>query len=67
MLQRDADLLHLWTEFQRAAPGAAKTRATEALQGEIANRAKVDADVRAAVVHLLGQPEFLSGLQVSLS
>jgi legumain len=61
--QRDADLLHLWTEFQRAAPGARKASALAALQAETAKRAKVDADVRAAVKHLLSQPAVLSNLK----
>ena len=63
--QRDADLLHLWTVFQRAAPGAPKAAALAALTAETANRAKTDADVRATVAGLLQQPAVLLALQVA--
>ena len=63
--QRDADLLHLWTVFQRAAPGAPKADALAALTAETTKRAKTDADVRAAVAGLLQQPAVLLALQVA--
>ena len=65
--QRDADLLHLWTVYQRAAPGAAKAAALEALNAETDSRAKVDAAVRHAVKLFLGQPEFLATLKVQFA
>jgi hypothetical protein len=61
--QRDADLLHLWTVFERAAPGGAKAKALKQLQIETSKRAKVDGVVRDAVKHLLSQPAVLSILK----
>lgn len=62
--QRDADLLHLWTVFQRAAPGAPKVEALAELNAETSKRSKVDAHVRGAVQDLLEQPAVLVKLQV---
>lgn len=63
MLQRDADLLHLWAAYQKAPPGAPKARALAALSEETSNRAKIDAGVRSAVRDLLEQPAVLVILQ----
>ena len=48
-----------------SASGGAKARALANLQAETSKRAKVDADVRAAVRHLLSQPTVLTTLQVA--
>lgn len=64
VLQRDGDLLHLQTVFQRAEPGLAKVKALKALNAETEKRARVDGAVRQAVRNFLGQPEFLLLLQV---
>ena len=64
MLQREADLLHLQTELQRAAPGQAKAEALEALTAETERRARVDGAVRDTIRNFLGQPDFLVLLKV---
>ena len=66
VLQRDADLLHLWTVFQRAQVGAKKTEAQAALTAEISKRSKVDREVREATRELLSQPAILSMLYVRI-
>jgi legumain len=65
--QREADLLHLWTEHQRAAPGAAKAAALAALNAETSKRAKIDADVRSAMRDLLTHPAVLTTLHEKYS
>lgn len=65
VLQRDADLLHLQTEFERAAPGPAKVSALAAFNAEKNKRAGVDKAIRDAVRDFLSQPEFLILVQVA--
>jgi hypothetical protein len=65
--QRDADLLHLYVAYQRAAAPAAKASALAALDAEVDRRRAVDGSVRAAVWALLQQPAVLAQLRVSLS
>ena len=64
VLQREADLLHLQTVFQRAAPGQAKAEALQALTAETEKRARVNGAVRDAVRTFLGHPDFLVLLKV---
>ena len=56
MLQRDAELLHLWTEYQRANTSAARGRAQQALSSELGKRSAMEAAVQAAVLSLLREP-----------
>lgn len=62
--QRDADLLHLYTAYQRAPAGSAKVRALEALNLETSARAFIDKAVRVATTVLLGSPAVLSKIEV---
>ncbi|CAL8462896.1 g2430 [Coccomyxa elongata] len=62
--QRDADLLHLYTAYQRAAGPAAKAAALAALDAEIDRRRATDNSIRSAVWDLLQQPAVLAQLQV---
>ncbi len=62
--QRDADLLHLYTAYQRAATPADKAAALAVLDAEIDRRRAVDDSVRSAVWGLLQQPAVLAQLQV---
>lgn len=64
ILQRDADLLHLWTVYTRAAPGAPKAEALARFSEETSRRARVDGAVRAVSRDLLEQPSILVSLQV---
>ncbi|KAK9907315.1 hypothetical protein WJX75_001305 [Coccomyxa subellipsoidea] len=61
--QRDADLLHLYTAYQRAATPADKTAALAVLDAEIDRRRAVDNGIRSAVWDLLQQPAVLTQLQ----
>eukprot|EP00884_Botryococcus_braunii_P000248 jgi/Botrbrau1/10223/Bobra.0362s0013.1 len=65
--QRDADLLHLYTVFQRAPAGAAKVKALAALNQETGARAYVDKAVRDATTALLKSPPILLKLQERFS
>ena len=62
--QRDADLLHLWTMVERAAPGQAKASALARLSAEASKRVVTDAAVRSAVHALLHKRRTGSLLQV---
>lgn len=62
--QRDADLLHLYTAYQRAPAGSKKVRALEALNLETSARASIDKAVRVATAALLGLPTVFSKIQV---
>ncbi|KAK9806827.1 hypothetical protein WJX72_004028 [[Myrmecia] bisecta] len=65
--QRDADLLHLWTAFNRAATSGEKARAMAALDAEISSRARIDKGVRTAVADLLMQPEVMATMQATFA
>lgn len=62
--QRDADLLHLYTAYQRAAGPVAKAAALAVLDAEIDRRRATDNSIRSAVWDLLQQPAVLAQLQV---
>ncbi len=64
--QRDADLLHLYTAYQRADGPAAKAAALATLDAEIDRRRATDDSIRSAVWDLLQQPAVLVQLQVRL-
>lgn len=64
--QRDADLLQLYTAYQRAATPADKTAALAVLDAEIDRRRAVDNGIRSAVWDLLQQPAVLTQLQVGV-
>lgn len=61
--QRDADLLHLWAAYERAADPAAKSGALAALDAAVDARRGVDGAVRRAVWDLLRRPAVLALLQ----
>lgn len=65
--QRDADLLHLYTVYQRASGPAAKAAALAALDAEVDRRRATDGSIRSAVWDLLQQPAVLAQLQVFTS
>ena len=62
--QRDADLLHLWTAVERAAPGTEKAHALARLSAEASKRVVTDVSVRAAVHALLHRRRTGTLLQV---
>ena len=62
--QRDADLLHLWTAYTRAATSSKKAAALAALHAEVDKRDAVDSNIRSSVWALLQQPAVLAQLQV---
>ena len=64
MPQRDADLLHLWTMVERAAPGQPKAAALARLSAEASKRVVTDAAVRCAVHALLHRRRTGALLQV---
>ncbi|CAK0784835.1 hypothetical protein CVIRNUC_008040 [Coccomyxa viridis] len=61
--QRDADLLHLWTAYTRAATPSKKAAALAALHAEVDKRDAVDSNIRSSVWALLQQPAVLAQLQ----
>ena len=64
--QREADLLHLWTAYERAADPVAKSGALAALDAAIDGRRRTDDAVRGAVWDLLRRPAVLSLLQACM-
>jgi legumain len=65
--QREADLLPLWTALTAAASPSDKAQATAALEAELARRAAINRNVRAAVADMLMQPEVVATVEATFA